>query len=190
MVRKGGVDETSRLLTEHLLGKMSMQESIGYIELVNWPGARGSELENGANRARFYNRGEGVGEVHAGALAKATHHPACLIALKRTVRASLVAKDPLASDNIGMRRSRDKLPRAVTLQGVELLSHGGKPVRIPKGCASGGGQGRHGRGGRSTGVLGGSVASVRTKSPGPSPCNHTGERCSHVGRSRRGDRRG
>ena len=139
MIRKGGVDEAGRLLTEHLLGEMSMQESIGYIELVNWPGARGSELKNGANRARFDDRGEGVGEVHASTLAKAAYNPARLVALKRTVRASLVSKDPLARDDIGMRRARDKLPRAVALQGIELLAHGGKPVRIPKGGASGGG---------------------------------------------------
>jgi hypothetical protein len=44
MIREGDVDETSGLLTEHLLGEMSMQERIGYIELVNWPGAGGGEL--------------------------------------------------------------------------------------------------------------------------------------------------
>ena len=104
VVRIVGVDETSRLLIEHLLVKMAMQESIRHIELVDWPGTRNSKLEDSANRARFDNRGEGVGEVHAGALAKAAHHPTRLVALERTVGASLVAEDPLASDDICTRR--------------------------------------------------------------------------------------
>ena len=123
VVRMVGVDETSRLLTEHLLVEVTMQKSIGHVKLVNGPGARNSELENSANRARFDNRGEGVGEVHAGTLAKAAHHPTRLVALKGTVGASLVAQDPLASDDVGTRRPRNKLPRTVALQGVKLLTH-------------------------------------------------------------------
>ena len=73
MVRMVGVDETNRLLTEHLLVEVAMQKSIGHVELVNRPGARNNELENSANRARFDNRGEGFGEVHVGALSKAAH---------------------------------------------------------------------------------------------------------------------
>ena len=115
MVRIGGVDETSRLLTEHLLVEMTIQESIRHVELVNRLSARNSKLENNANRVRFDNRGEGVGEVHAGALAKAAHHPTRLVALERTVGASLVAEDPLASDDIGTGWPRDKLPCAVAL---------------------------------------------------------------------------
>ena len=75
MARIVGVDETTRLLTEHLLVKMTMQESIRHIELVDWPGTRNSKLEDSADRARFDNRGEGVGEVHAGTLAEAAQHP-------------------------------------------------------------------------------------------------------------------
>ena len=104
MVRIVGVDETSRLLTEHLLVEMAMQESIRHIDLVDRPSARNSKLENSANHARFDNRGKGVGEVHAGALAKTAHHPTRLVALERTVRVSLVAEDPLASDGIGTGR--------------------------------------------------------------------------------------
>ena len=139
MVREGGVDETSRLLTEHLLGEVPMQESIGHIELVNRPSARGRELKDGANRARFDNRGKGVGEVHAGTLMKAAYHPARLMALERAIRVTLVPKDPFARDDIGMRVPGHKLPCAVALKRIELLAHSGKPVRIPKGCAGGGG---------------------------------------------------
>ena len=56
VVQIGGVDETSRLLTEHLLVEMTMQESIRHVELVNRPSARNSRLENSADRARFDDR--------------------------------------------------------------------------------------------------------------------------------------
>lgn len=110
MVRMVGVDETNRLLTEHLLVEVAMQKSIGHVELVNGPGVRNSELENSVNRVRFDNRGEGVDEVHAGALAKAAHDPMRLVALKGTVGASLVAVDPLASDDVGTGSPQDKGP--------------------------------------------------------------------------------
>ena len=54
-----GVDKTSGLLTEHLLGEMVVQEGIGDIQLVHRPGARDRPLKYGANRAQFDNRGEG-----------------------------------------------------------------------------------------------------------------------------------
>ena len=153
MVRIVSVDETSGLLTKHLLVEMAMQESIGHVELVNWPGARDIKLENSVNCARFDNRGEGDREVHAGALAETAHHPSRLVAHKITIRTSLVAENPLANDNIGTGRPRDKLPRTVALQGIELFTHRSKPVQIPKGCAGGGGERRRGRGRRGTRVL-------------------------------------
>ena len=133
------VEETSGLLIEHLLGKMTMQEGVGDIQLVHRPGARDRQLKNDANRARFDNRGEGVGEVHARALPKTTNHAPSLVALKRTAWACLVAKHPLAGDGIGMRGSRNKMPRAVALQCIKLLPHHHEPMRIPKGGASRGG---------------------------------------------------
>ena len=74
------------------------------------------------------------------ALAKDAHDPSRLVALEGTIGASLVVEDPLASDDIGTGWPRDKLPRTVALQGVKLLTHRSEPVRIPKGCASGGGE--------------------------------------------------
>ena len=48
VVRIVGVDETRRLLTEHLLVEMAMQESIKHVKLVNRPSARNSKLEDSA----------------------------------------------------------------------------------------------------------------------------------------------
>ena len=53
VVRIVGVDETSRLLTKHLLVEMAMQKSISHIELVNWPGARNAPYRtSGKSEAR------------------------------------------------------------------------------------------------------------------------------------------
>ena len=113
-----------------------MQESIRHIELVNRPSARNSELENSANRARFNNRGKCVGEVHARALPKTLNHPASFIALESAIRTSLVPKDPLARDDVGTGRPRDKLPGTVPLERIELFLHCSEPMRIPKGGSS------------------------------------------------------
>ena len=100
-------------------------------------GARDRELKDRANRARFDNRGERVGEVDTGVLPKSTDHPPSLIALERPIRASLMPEDPLARDDVGMGWPRDKLPGAVAHQRIELLLHRREPMRIVK-CGSSG----------------------------------------------------
>ena len=140
-VRMLGVDKTNGLLTEHLLGKVTVQEGVGDIQLMHMPDSRDRQLKHGADRARFHKWSESVGEVYARALPKSTNHPSSLVALKRTIRAGLVVEHPLASDDIGMTGSRNKMPRAVALQGVKLFLHRYEPVEIPKGSASRGGDG-------------------------------------------------
>ena len=127
MIRVGAVDEPRRLLAEHLLLEMTVEKGVRDVHLVHRPPARHRELEDGANRPWFDNRGEGVGEVDAGALTKAANHPAGLMTVKCAVRMELVLEDPLAGDDIGVARARNKLPRLVALQGIELLPHGREP---------------------------------------------------------------
>ena len=115
MIRLSGVDEADGLLTVDLLGEMAMKERVGDVHLVDGPCAGDRQLEDSADSAWFDNRGEGVGEVHARPLLKTTNHPSSLVVLERTVRASLVAKHPLARDDVGTRGSRNKLPCAVAL---------------------------------------------------------------------------
>ena len=99
------VDEASGLLTVHPLGKMAVQEGIGYIQLMHRLGARDRQLEHNEDRAWFNNWGEGVSEVHARALPKTTNYPLSLVAPERIVRASLVAKHPVARDDVGSGRA-------------------------------------------------------------------------------------
>lgn len=141
MIRMLGVDETGGLLTVHLLCKVPMQKGVGNVQLMHRPSARDRQPKDGADRARFYNRGESVGEVHIGTLAKSANHPTSFVALERTARMCLVAEHPLATDDVSMGRPRNKMPHTVALQRVELLPHRRKPMRIAKGCASGGGNG-------------------------------------------------
>ena len=130
------MDETGGLLTINLLLKMAMEEGVGDIHLMNWPASGNRKLEDGADRARFNNRGKRLGEVNSSALSETTNHPASLVALKCTVRAGLVAKDPHAGDDIGARRPGNQCPGTVPLKSVEFFLRRHKPVRITKGCAS------------------------------------------------------
>ena len=137
MARMRGIDETDGLLTINLLLKMVVKEGVGDIHLMNWPASGHRKLEDGADRARFDNRCKRLSEVNSSALSKTMNHPTILVALKCTIRAGLVAKDPLACDDIGARRPGNQCPGTVPLKSVELFLHRGKPVRITKGCASG-----------------------------------------------------
>jgi len=113
MVGMLGVDEAGGLLTVDLLGKMTVQERIGHIQLVDGPSARDCQLEHRANRARFDNRGEGVGEVHARALPKAADDPTRFVALECAIRSCLELEHPLSTDEVGTWGPRDELPGAV-----------------------------------------------------------------------------
>jgi hypothetical protein len=47
-----------------------------------------------------------------------------------------------AGDDVGVGRTRNKLPSLVPLQSIELLLHGRMPLWISKRCSSGGGNRR------------------------------------------------
>jgi hypothetical protein len=110
MSRMRGVDKASRLLTIDLLSKVAMKKHIRDIHLMNWPSTRDCELQNGADHARFNNRRKSLGEVDASTLTETTDHPSSLVTLKGAIGVSLVPKDPLATDDIGVRWPRDQCP--------------------------------------------------------------------------------
>jgi hypothetical protein len=110
-----GVDEPNRLLTEHLLLKMTMKESIRDVHLVHQPPARDRELKNCADGAGFNNGCKGVMEVDSFALPETTDHPTSLVMIECTIRMKLVLEDPLPGDDIGLRWSGNKLPRFVAM---------------------------------------------------------------------------
>jgi hypothetical protein len=107
------IDEPGGLLTEHLLLEMTMEKGIGDIHLVYWPAVRDRELEDRKNGAGFDNGCKGVMEVDAFTLPETADHPTRLVTIKRTIRMKLLREDPLPGDDIGMSRTRDKLPHVV-----------------------------------------------------------------------------
>ena len=109
MIRLGGVDEACGLLTEHLFLKMTMEEGVGDIHLVNGPAARHGKLEHGADGAGLDYRGERLGEVDTGTLTKAANDPSRLVPIEGSIRMELVLTSALsarsaffACDNLGV----------------------------------------------------------------------------------------
>jgi hypothetical protein len=115
MVRMSRIDESGGLLTEHLLLKMTVEKSIRDIHLVHWPAARDRKLENGKNGAGFDNRSKGVMEVDTFTLSETANHPARLVTIKSTIWMKLMLEDPLPGNDVGMSRTRNKLPCVVAL---------------------------------------------------------------------------
>jgi hypothetical protein len=109
------VDEPNRLLTEHLLLKVTMKKIIRDIHLVHRPAAGDSELKNSADGAEFNNGRKGVMEVNSFTVPETTDHPASLVTIECTIRMKLVLEDPLPGDDIGLRWSGNKLPRFVAM---------------------------------------------------------------------------
>jgi hypothetical protein len=64
------------------------------------------------------------------------------VTVESTVRMELVLEDPLPGDDVGVRGSGNKRPCLVPLQGVELVLHGRKPLRVAESSPGRGGQGR------------------------------------------------
>jgi hypothetical protein len=115
---------------------MTMEKGVGDVHLVNRPAARHGELEHGVNGPGLDNRGEGLSKINVGSLTKAANDPSRLMPIKSSVRMELVLEDPLPSDDVGMARSRNKLPCLVALQGIELVLHGREPQRVTEGYSS------------------------------------------------------
>jgi hypothetical protein len=115
MIRMNRINESGGLLTEHLLLRMTMEKSIRDIHLVHWPAARDRKLENSKNDAGFDNRSKGVMEVDTFTLSETTNHPARLVTIKSAIWMKLMLEDPLPDNDIGMSRTRNKLPCVVAL---------------------------------------------------------------------------
>jgi hypothetical protein len=75
-------------------------------------------------------------------LREAAKHPACFVAVERAIGLQLVAKDPLAGDDVGIPRRRHKIPSVVAEENMILLSHSLEPVGILERRTCGGGNRR------------------------------------------------
>jgi len=107
MIRSRRVDEAWRLLTVDGLLKMTMKKGVLHVELVDRPRARGSNAENNPDGGRFNNWTEGLIVVDAVLLRETPDNPASLVPSKRTISIILVLENPLASDDVGARWTRN-----------------------------------------------------------------------------------
>lgn len=135
MVGVRRVDEAARLLTVDAFGKVAVEECVLHVELMDRPAPASGEMEHHADRAGLDNRRESVGEVDARSLMKSSNDPPSLIPVQSAIGLQFVAKNPLATDDVGGGWLWNESPRSVALQGVELLLHRGEPVRIADGDA-------------------------------------------------------
>lgn len=124
------VNETRRLLTVDGFGQRSMEERVFDIQLMNGPIIVEGDGEDGAYCSRLDDWAEGLGVVDAGLLGKSTEYPTSLVPRERAVGVELVAKNPLAGDDVGFRRTRNKTPRVVGGEGAKLVEHSSTPIWI------------------------------------------------------------
>jgi hypothetical protein len=85
--------------------------------------ANRSDSKKSTNSGHVSHGSKGLIIVTAMLLLKAASDKASLVALKRTIGASLDLVDPLAGDGTNRGRRSDNIPSASTLKSSNLLSH-------------------------------------------------------------------
>jgi hypothetical protein len=63
-------------------------------------------------------------------LRETTKHPAWFVTVERSIGLQLVAKDPLAEDDVGILRRRHEIPSVIAEESMIILGHSLKPVGI------------------------------------------------------------
>ena len=115
MVGSCRVDEASRLTTIDDLSELSVEEGVLDVQLASLPLDGEREGEDDVDRRRFNNRAERLIEVNALLLGETAKHPTCFVVVKGAIGLELVAKDPVAGDDVGLlrrgTRSQVSLPR-------------------------------------------------------------------------------
>jgi hypothetical protein len=110
MLGASRVNEAGGLSTVDDLGELAVEEGILDVELASLPFNGERDGEDDADRGRFDNRTECLIEVNVLLLREAAKHPACFVAVEGAIGLQLVAKDPLAGDDVGVPRRRHEIP--------------------------------------------------------------------------------
>jgi len=130
MIWRSWVDKTRRLLAVDRLLQMAMKKSILHVELMDGPGARDGEAEDDPYRGWFDNWTEGLVVVDAVLLQEPANNPPGLVSSEGAIGVVLVLEDPLAGDDISMRRSRNKPPGVVVDERLVLVNHRSAPIWV------------------------------------------------------------
>jgi hypothetical protein len=131
------------LATVDTLGELAVEEGVLDVELASLPFKGDHNEEDDADRGRFDNRTERLVEVNALLLREIMKHPACFVAVERAIGLQLVAKDPLARDDVGVPRRRHKIPSVIVEERTIVLGHSLEPIGILE-CRTCGGGNREG----------------------------------------------
>jgi hypothetical protein len=107
------VNEADGLRAIDSLGECAMDKGALDVELVHGPTPGDSQSPHSPNGGRLDDRVEGLIVVHPRTLSEPPKDPTSLVPVKRAIRLELVLEDPLAEDDIGPRRPRNQVPRAV-----------------------------------------------------------------------------
>jgi hypothetical protein len=136
------VDEAGGLATVDDLNELAVEEGVLDVELASLPFKGDRDGEDDADRGRFDNRTERLVKVNALLLREAAKHPTCFVAVEGAIGLQLVAKDPLARDDVGVPRRRHEIPSVVAEDSTILLGHSLEPVGILERRTCGGGNRR------------------------------------------------
>lgn len=105
-----------------------------HVELAKRPRSGDGKAKDHTDHAGLDNGTKSLIKIDAGLLGVATYNPTCLISRECAVGVKFVAKHPLACDNVGSGRLRDKAPGVILDKGGVLLAHGVSPLRISESC--------------------------------------------------------
>jgi hypothetical protein len=117
------VDEAGGLATVDNLGELAMEEGILDVKLASLLFKGERDGEDDVDHGRFDNRIECLIKVNALIPRETVKHPACFVAVERAIGLQLVAKDPLAGDDVGVPRRRHEIPSVVAKESMILLGH-------------------------------------------------------------------
>jgi hypothetical protein len=123
-------DRIPRWTHVNILTQLTIKKDILNIKLKDRPLPNRSHDKKSANSGS--NMSKSLIIIMTLLLLKTTSNKTSLIALKRTVRASLNLIDPLTSDQPNMWGTGQKIPRASPFKSSNLLSHRVLPFRMKK----------------------------------------------------------
>jgi hypothetical protein len=117
----------------NILTQLTIKKSILDIKMRYGPLPNRSHDKKSVNSGHMSNRSKSLIIIMTVLLLKTTGNKTSLIALKRTVKASLNLIDPLTSDQTNMWGTGHKIPCASPLKSSNLLSHLVLPFQMKNG---------------------------------------------------------
>jgi hypothetical protein len=124
------VNEVSGLRAVDGLKECDVEQDVLDVELVHGSTPGDSQSQHSSNGGRPNDKVEDLIVVHPGVLSEPMKDPTSLVPIKRVIRLEFVLEDPLAGGDIGPRRPRNQVPRAVRQQSLIFLLHSAIPMGV------------------------------------------------------------